>query len=61
MNTKELREKDIAELGASLTDLLKEHFNLRMQHKSGELTDSSKLSKTKKTIARVKTIIREKS
>lgn len=61
MNTKELREKDITELNATLTDLLKEHFNLRMQHKSSELADSSKLSKTKKAIARVKTIIREKS
>jgi large subunit ribosomal protein L29 len=61
MNTKELREKDITELNATLIDLLKEHFNLRMQHRSSELADSSKLSKTKKTIARVKTIIREKS
>ena len=61
MNTKELRDKDITELQADLTTLLKEHFNLRMQHKSSELADSSQLSKTKKTIARVKTIIREKS
>ena len=61
MNTKELRTKEKVELDVMLMDLLKEHFQLRMEHKSAELKDSSKLSKVKKSIARVKTIIREKS
>ena len=60
MDTKELRTKDITELDVILMDLLKEHFGLRMQHKSAELKDTSKLAKVKKSIAKVKTIIREK-
>lgn len=61
MDTKELKTKEVTDLDVILIDLLKEHFNLRMQHRSAELTDISKLSKVKKSIARVKTIIREKS
>jgi large subunit ribosomal protein L29 len=57
---KNLKNMDVLELEKSLLDLLKEHFNLRMNHKSGQLSDTSKLSKIKKSIARVKTIIREK-
>ena len=56
----ELKNMEVVELEKTLLDLLKEHFNLRMAHKSGQLSDSSKLAKVKKTIARVKTIIREK-
>jgi large subunit ribosomal protein L29 len=61
MKVEELRSKEVAELNDNLNDLLKEHFSLRMQHKGAELKDTSKLSKVKKQIARVKTIIREKS
>lgn len=57
----EMRKNDVAELNTTLMDLLKEHFNLRMQHKGGELKDTSQLNKIKKQIARVKTIIKEKS
>jgi ribosomal protein L29 len=32
-----------------------------MQHKSAQLSDTSKLKATKKNIARVKTIIKEKT
>ncbi|SFV54058.1 LSU ribosomal protein L29p (L35e) [hydrothermal vent metagenome] len=60
MLAKDLREKGIEELKVVLLDLLKDHFSLRMEHRSGQLSDTSKLAKTKKTIARVKTIIREK-
>jgi large subunit ribosomal protein L29 len=60
MNAKELREQDASSLNDTLMALLKEHFELRMQHKSTQLDDFSKLSKIKKSIARVKTIIRQK-
>ncbi len=59
-NPADLRKMDVKELEGNLTDLLKEHFELRMQHKSGQLSDSSKLAKVKKSVARVKTIIKEK-
>ena len=60
MDVKELREQDVDVLNENLMTLLKEHFELRMQHKSAQLADNSKLGKTKKSIAQVKTIIRQK-
>jgi len=61
MDLKELRKQDNSALNETLMDLLKEHFELRMQHKSGQLSDTSKLAQMKKSIAQVKTIMREKS
>ncbi len=60
MTAKELREKTVDELKAELLELLKEQFNLRMQHATGQLSNSSQLKKVRRTIARVKTIIRQK-
>ena len=60
MDIKELREKDLYQLNEELMTLLKEHFELRMQHRSSQLTDLSRLSKTKRSIAQIKTIINEK-
>ena len=60
MDIKELREQDLSALNETLMTLLKEHFELRMQHKSAQLADSTKLGKTKRSIAKVKTIIRQK-
>ena len=60
MDIKELRGHDLHQLNEELMTLLKEHFELRMQHRSSQLTDLSKLSKTKRSIAQIKTIINEK-
>ena len=61
MDIKELRDQDVTQLNEQLITLLKEHFELRMQKSTSQLTDLSKLSKTKKAIAQIKTIINEKS
>jgi large subunit ribosomal protein L29 len=60
MTAKELNEKTVEELNAELIDLLKEQFNLRMQHATGQLSNSAQLKKVRRSIARVKTIIRQK-
>jgi len=60
MDVKELREQDLPQLNEELMTLLKEYFELRMQHRSSQLTDLSKLGKTKRSIAQIKTIINEK-
>lgn len=60
MNTSELRAKDVAALEKEVTDLLRAHFGLRMQRATQQLTNNSQLGKTKRDIARVKTIIAEK-
>jgi large subunit ribosomal protein L29 len=61
MDVKELRDHDLSQLNEQLITLLKEHFELRMQKSTSQLTDLSKLGKTKKAIAQIKTIINEKS
>ena len=58
---KELREKNLEELGAELLRLKKEQFNLRMQKASGQLGQTHLIGETRKDIARVKTLILEKS
>ena len=61
MDVKELRDQDVSQLNEQLITLLKEQFELRMQKSTSQLTDLSKLGKTKKAIAQIKTIISEKS
>jgi len=60
MDVKELREQDLLQLNEKLMSLLKENFELHMQHRSSQLADLSKLGKTKRSIAQIKTIIKEK-
>ena len=60
MTAKELNEKTVDELRAELIELLKEQFNLRMQHATGQLSNSTQLKTVRRSIARVKTIIRQK-
>ncbi len=61
MNTVELREKTVDELKEELLKLRKEQFNLRMQQASGQLGQPHLLKETRSTIARVKTVMREKN
>ena len=61
MDVKELRDQDVSQLNEQLITLLKEHFELRMQKSTSQLTDLSKLGKTKRSIAQIKTIINEKT
>jgi large subunit ribosomal protein L29 len=59
MKATEMRELNPEELDRKLLDLKQEMFNLRFQHASGQLENPRKLGQTRKTIARVKTIIRQ--
>jgi len=56
MKTSELRAKDGAGLEKEVSDLLKAHFGLRMQKATQQLTNHSQLGKTRRDIARAKTI-----
>lgn len=55
------REMTLAELNAEESKLKAELFNLNFQNKVGQLKDSSRIKIVKKNIARIKTIIHEKS
>jgi large subunit ribosomal protein L29 len=61
MNAKELRQKTKEELNALLLDLARERFNLKMQKGTGQLAKSDQVSKVRRNIARVNTIISEKA
>jgi large subunit ribosomal protein L29 len=60
MKASELRSKDVAALEKEVSDLLKAHFGLRMQKATQQLSNNSQLGKTKRDIARAKTILAEK-
>ncbi len=60
MKASEIREKDIGELNKELGELKSELFKLRFQLATNQLENPMKLKDCKKSIARVKTIIREK-
>ncbi len=60
MKPSELRAKDMAQLNQELHDLLKAQFSLRMQVATQQLTNNSQLKKTRRDIARVRTIIGQK-
>ena len=60
MELKKIREMSEAELNSELVRMKKELFNLRFQHVTGQLENPIKMRETKRDIARVKTIIREK-
>ena len=60
MELKKIRELSEAELNSELVRMKKDLFNLRFQHVTGQLENPIKMRETKRDIARVKTIIREK-
>lgn len=59
MKVSELQDKSKSELNATLTDLLKEQFNLRMQKGMGETPKSHQFKRVRKDIARVKTMLNQ--
>ena len=61
MKTTELRNKSVEELTKQLDELKKDLFMLRMQHATNQLDNPMQIAAVKKDIARVKTIIREKT
>jgi len=60
MKASELRGKDAAGLEKEVADLLKAHFGLRMQKATQQLTNHSQLGKTRRDIARAKTVLAQK-
>ena len=61
MKASELRAKSDDELKSELNDLLKAQFGLRMQVATQQLTNTSQMKKVRRDIARVRTVMKEKS
>ena len=59
MKATDIRELSLEEMKNKASDLEQEIFNLRFQHATGQLENSSKLKQTRRDFARVKTIVRQ--
>jgi large subunit ribosomal protein L29 len=58
---KDIREKSNGELLKDVDSLKEELFTLRFQKATGQLTNFSRMKEIRKTIARIKTVITERS
>ena len=57
----ELNAKSSAELNEGLVAAKKELFNLRFQNATNQLDNTSRIKEVRKNIARIQTVITEKS
>jgi large subunit ribosomal protein L29 len=61
MKASELRGKSADELQQELASLLKAQFSLRMQKATQQLSNTSQLKKVRRDIARVRTVMAQKT
>ncbi|ABI77863.1 ribosomal protein L29 [Hyphomonas neptunium ATCC 15444] len=61
MKAADVRSKSVDQLSDELVKLKKEQFNLRFQAATGQLEKTGRVTEVRRDIARVKTILREKS
>jgi large subunit ribosomal protein L29 len=61
VDASELRSKSPDELNQELAALLKDQFKLRMQKATQQLNNTSQIKKVRRDIARVRTVLAEKS
>jgi len=59
VKARELRDLTVEELKEKAVTLSQELFNLRFQKATGQLGNTAMLVKTRRDLARVKTVIRE--
>ena len=59
--SEDLRHKTPDQLRDRLTDLKKEQFNLRFQKATGQLEKTSRVRQLRRDIARIETVLSEKS
>lgn len=60
MKMKELRDLSVPELEERESSLGQELFNLRFQKATGQLGNTAMIGKTKRDLARVKTLLKER-
>lgn len=61
MDMKELRDMDEAELAEKERHLTQEAFNLRFQLATGRIENQMRIRQTRRDLARVKTVMRQKT
>lgn len=58
---KELQDKSVDELKDELESAKKELFNLRFQNATNQLTSTAEITKVRKNIARIQTVLTAKA
>ncbi|HYB20426.1 MAG TPA: 50S ribosomal protein L29 [Thermodesulfobacteriota bacterium] len=61
MKARELKEMSEAELRQKEKEITEELFNLKFQHATGQLENTERLPQVRKDLARVKTLLRQKT
>jgi large subunit ribosomal protein L29 len=61
MLAKDIRKMDTAKINEEIVALKKELFDLRFQQATGQLENTARISKVKKDIARMKTVLNERA
>ncbi len=61
MKARELKEMSEAELRQKEKEVTEELFNLKFQHATGQLENTERLPQVRKDLARVKTLLRQKT
>jgi len=61
MNVKEMRAQSVDALTKELRELQKAHFSLRMQKATQQLQNTSQIQRTRREIARVRTVLAQKA
>lgn len=61
MKVKEIRELTTAEMLDQEKQLKEELFNLRFQLATGQLENTARIKEVRKSIARIKTVLREQA
>ncbi|MBT9438527.1 MAG: 50S ribosomal protein L29 [Desulfobacterales bacterium] len=59
MKASEIREFSLEEKQRNLDDLKEELFNLNFQQETGQLENPQKMKQTRRSIARIRTILKE--
>ena len=57
----DIRKMDTTKINEEIVELKKELFDLRFQQATGQLENTARIGKVKKTIARMKTILNERA
>lgn len=60
MKASEIRNLTDVQITDKVSELKKDLFNLRFQQATGELEHTAKIRETRKTIARLKTVLNER-
>ena len=61
MLANDIRKMDTTKINDEIVELKKELFDLRFKQATGQLENTARISRVKKTIARMKTILNERA